>query len=116
MSGGAQSSSAGSLQGPHASMPRSCAPLGPIIERWTSSQLLLAEVLNPVDHSRTAAVHGCTNVACKERRRDGFVRLLQETADALESNSSLGTMHDVQVAHSPESQPLTLTSTFWPES
>ena len=73
---------------------------------------LLAEVLNPVDHSRTAAVHGCTNVACKERRCDGFVRLLQETADALESNSSLGTMHDVQVAHSPESQPLTLTSTF----
>lgn len=97
----------------HASVRgRPCAPLGPIIERWTSSQLLLAEVLNPVDHSRTAAVHGCTNVACKERRRDGFVRLLQETADALESNSSLGTMHDVQVAHSPESQPLTLTSTF----
>ena len=28
------------------SMLRSCAPLGPIIERWTNSQLLLAEVLN----------------------------------------------------------------------
>ena len=30
----------------HTSMLRPCAPLGPIIERWTNSQLLLAEVLN----------------------------------------------------------------------
>ena len=27
-------------------MFRPCAPLGPIIERWTNSQLFLAEVLN----------------------------------------------------------------------
>ena len=63
----------------------------------TLTLTLTLEVLNPVDHSRTAAVHGCTNVACKERRRNGFVRLLQDTADAFESNRSLGTMHGVQV-------------------
>ena len=28
----------------HSTIPRPCAPLGPIIERWTNSQLLLAEV------------------------------------------------------------------------